>query len=125
MQALISRRIHVDLEESTEESAVKSSQPKTSNFNQKNIKIVSPKFLFANNIKFDLVFNSDSFTEIDFVNQKKYKKYLQKNSKILYSINHEYNRFKVSDFFNKTKLSNYSRNLYWLRRGYVEEIFRF
>ncbi len=101
------------------------SQPRTSNFNQKNIKIVSPKFLFANNIKFDLVFNSDSFTEIDFVNQKKYKKYLQKNSKILYSINHEYNRFKVSDFFNKTKLSNYSRNLYWLRRGYVEEIFRF
>lgn len=101
------------------------SKPKLSDFNKKNIKIISPEFLFSNHIKFDLVFNCDSFTEIDFKNQKKYQKYLQKNSKIFYSINHEYNRYKVGDFFKTKNLTEYSRNLYWLKRGYVEEKFKF
>lgn len=97
--------------------------PKKFEFLKKNIKIISPKLLFSNNFKFDLVFNSDSFTEIDYINQKKYQKYILKNSKIFYSINHENNAFKVSDFFKKSILLNYSKNLYWLRRGYVEEEF--
>ena len=101
------------------------SDPKKSDFNKKNIKIISPEILFSNKIKFDLVFNSDSFTEIDYVNQKKYEKYLKKNSKVFFSINHENNLYKVSDFFKKIDSSKYSRDLYWLRRGYVEEKFRF
>lgn len=101
------------------------SKPNKSDFNKKNIKIISPEFLFSNDIKFDLVFNSDSFTEIDFENQKKYQKYLKKNSNIFFSINHEYNHYKVSDFFKSKKLTEYSRNLYWLKRGYVEEKFQF
>ncbi len=101
------------------------SKPKLSNFYQKNIKVVSPQFLFSNNVKFDLVFNSDSFTEIDFINQKKYQKYLKKNSKIFLSINHENNHYKVSDYFDTKNPNKYSKNLYWLRRGYVEEIFKF
>jgi len=100
-------------------------KPKLSNFYKENIKLISPEFLFSKNIKFDLVFNSDSFTEIDFDNQKKYEKYLKKNSKVFFSINHEYNHYKVGDFFKTKKLSGYSRNLYWLRKGYVEEIFKF
>ena len=101
------------------------SKPKLSNFYKKNIKVISPEFLFSKNIKFDLVFNSDSFTEIDFANQKKYEKYLKKNTKIFLSINHEYNKYKVSDFFDTKNLNKYSRNLYWLRKGYVEEQFGF
>ena len=100
-------------------------KPRLSNFYRKNIKVISPEFLFSNDIKFDLIFNSDSFTEIDFKNQKRYKKYIEKNSKIFFSINHENNYFKVSDYFNSKNLSRYSKNLYWLRRGYVEEVFRF
>ncbi len=100
------------------------SDPKKSDFNKKNIKVISPEFLFSNNMKFDLVFNSDSFTEIDYENQKKYEKYLERNSKIFFSINHENNHYKVSDFFKKNS-SQYSRDLYWLRRGYVEEQFIF
>jgi len=99
--------------------------PKKFEFSKNNIKIISPKILFSNNFKFDLIFNSDSFTEIDYVNQKKYQKYILKNSKIFYSINHENNPFKVSDFFKKSNLLYYSKNLYWLRRGYIEEEFKF
>ena len=97
--------------------------PKKSDFKKKNIKIISPEFLFTNTLKFDLVFNSDSFTEIDLINQNKYKKYISKNSKLFYSINHENNNMRVRDFFKKINSLNYSRNLYWLRKGYVEEIF--
>ena len=98
-------------------------EPILSDFKKKNIKLISPEFLFSKNLKFDFVFNSDSFSEIDYVNQKKYVKFLKKNSKIFFSINHEYNQRKVSDFF-KTNNSNYSKNLYWLRKGYVEELFK-
>lgn len=99
--------------------------PKKFDFFKDNIKIISPKFLFSNNFKFDLVFNSDSFTEIDYINQIKYQKYILKNSKIFYSINHENNKYKVSDFFKNINLLDYSKNLYWLRRGYIEEEFKF
>ncbi|MDA8559402.1 hypothetical protein N9K62_00545, partial [Candidatus Pelagibacter bacterium] len=99
--------------------------PKKNDFKKKNIKIISPEYLFMNALKFDLVFNADSFTEIDLINQNKYKKYISKNSKIFYSINHENNNFKVRDFFKNINSLNYSRNLYWLRKGYVEEIFKF
>ena len=36
--------------------------------NSKKIKLISPKELFDSNEKFDLVFNSDSLTEIDYKN---------------------------------------------------------
>ena len=87
------------------------SKPKLSNFYQKNVKVVSPQLLFSNDVTFDLVFNSDSFTEIDFTNQKKYHKYLKKNSKIFFSINHENNYFKVSDYFDSKNIYEYSKNL--------------
>lgn len=99
------------------------SKPKKINFNQKNIKLISPEYLFSKNIKFDFVFNSDSFSEVDYFNQKRYTKYILKNSKIFFSINHEYNKYKVTNFFKIKNVNNYSKNLYWLRKGYVEEIF--
>ena len=101
------------------------SNPKITDFYKKKIKLISPEFLFSNQIKFDFVFNSDSFSEIDYANQKKYAKFLKKNSKIFFSINHEYNEYKVNDFFETNNNTKYSKNLYWLRKGYVEEIFKF
>ena len=101
------------------------SKPKIKDFKKKNIKIVSPEFIFSNKIRFDLIFNSDSFTEIDYKNQRRYKEYILRNSKIFFSINHEYNHYKVSDFFKTKNLDQYTRNLYWLKRGYVEEKFKY
>jgi len=99
------------------------SNPKVSDFNKNNIKLISPEFLFSKDLKYDLVFNSDSFTEIDYLNQKKYAIYIKKNSKIFFSINHEYNEYKVTDFFKTNNGKKYYKNLYWLRKGYVEELF--
>ena len=89
------------------------------------IKIVSSNYLFNDNNNFDLVFNSDSITEIDMLTQKKYINFIKKNSKYFYSINHESNKNKVIDLFDNIKIDETERNLYWLRKGYLEEHFKF
>ena len=95
--------------------------------NSKKIKLVSPKDLFDKNEKFDLVFNSDSLTEIDYKNQKKYINFIKKNSKNFYSVNHEKNKHTVFDLMNSLHSKNkfsYSKNIYWIDRRYLEEIFK-
>ncbi len=87
-------------------------------------KIISPETYFSSNVNFDLSFNADSLTEIDVNTQKKYINSFLLRSKLFYSINHEDNLLTVSSHFNNN-YESYSRNLYWLRRGYVEEIFAF
>ena len=89
------------------------------------IKIISPNYLFNNEEKYDLVFNSDSFTEIDTLSQVKYINFISENTKYFYSINHECNKNKVSDLFSKKKINEFNKNLYWLRKGYLEEHFKF
>lgn len=89
------------------------------------IKIVSPNYLFNNKIKYDLIFNSDSITEIDIISQIKYINFIKKNSKYFYSINHESNKNKVNDLFSEENIIEFDRNLYWLRKGYLEEHFKF
>ena len=89
------------------------------------IKIVSPNYLFNNRHEYDLVFNSDSFTEIDSLYQLKYVDFISQNTKYFFSINHESNKSKVSDLFSKIKINEFNKNLYWLRRGYLEEHFKF
>jgi hypothetical protein len=39
------------------------------------------------------------------------------------SINHERQRFTVRELFSKIGLTAASRAPYWMRRGYVEEVF--
>jgi len=81
--------------------------------------------LFKIQNKFDLVFNSDSLTEIDALNQKKYVNLIINNTKFFYSINHESNNTTVTNLFLKTNITEYDKTLYWLRRGYLEEQFKF
>jgi len=92
--------------------------------NENKFKIISPKTYFSNNISYDLCFNSDSLTEIDIDTQKKYANSILSRTKLFYSINHENNSLTVNSHFNNN-CKSYSRNLYWLRRGYVEEVFLF
>ena len=89
------------------------------------IKIISPNYLFNKNIKYDLIFNSDSITEIDSVNQNKYINFIKKNAKYFYSINHESNKNRINNLFSNTNILEVEKNLYWLRRGYLEEHFKF
>ena len=69
------------------------------------IKIISPNYLFNNEEKYDLVFNSDSFTEIDTLSQIKYVNFISEKTNYFYSINHECNKNKVSDLFSKKKIN--------------------
>ena len=92
--------------------------------NENKCKIISPKTYFSNNINYDLIFNADSLTEIDSDTQKKYINSFLSRTKLFYSINHESNLLTVYSHFNNNYKS-YSRNLYWLRRGYIEEVFSF
>lgn len=72
-----------------------------------------------------MIFNSDSITEIDSISQKKYVKFIKEKAKYFYSINHESNKNKVKDLFSEANASEYDRDLYWLRKGYLEEHFKF
>ena len=108
-----------------EENILNESQIQNKENLENKIKVVSPKFLFNNRTKYDLVFNSDSFTEIDTLSQIKYVDFIRENTKYFYSINHESNKNKVGDLFSKIKTKEFNKNLYWLRRGYVEEHFKF
>jgi len=92
--------------------------------NENKCKIISPKTYFSSNINYDLSFNADSLTEIDIDTQKKYINSFLSKTKLFYSINHEDNLLTVKSHFNNNYKS-YTRNLYWLRRGYVEEVFSF
>ena len=89
------------------------------------IKVISPEFLFKNNNKFDLIFNSDSLTEIDHLNQNKYSNFISNNSNFFYSINHESNKRTINDLFENKVIKEYEKNLYWLRKGYLEEYLKF
>ena len=89
------------------------------------IKIISSNYLFNNKTKYDLVFNSDSLTEIDYLTQNKYIDFIKKNANYFYSINHESNKEKVTNLFSKVNIREYDKNLYWLRKGYLEEHFKF
>jgi hypothetical protein len=92
--------------------------------NENKCKIISPKTYFSSNMNYDLSFNADSLTEIDIDTQKKYINSFLSKTKLFYSINHEDNLLTVNSHFNNNYKS-YTRNLYWLRRGYVEEVFSF
>jgi len=108
-----------------EKSILNERQIKKKDDFENKIKIVSPNYLFNNRHKYDLVFNSDSFTEIDSLYQGKYVDFISQNTKYFFSINHESNKSKVSDLFSKIKINELNKNLYWLRRGYLEEHFKF
>ena len=56
---------------------------------------------------------------------QKYEQGLTKeNVKYFYSINHESNKNKVNDLFSDVNVIEFDKNLYWLRKGYLEEHFK-
>jgi hypothetical protein len=69
--------------------------------------------------KFDIALNVDSMTEMSKVSALSYIDAIKRNGAPFISINHEFNKFTVSDLFGEPRL----RHPYWMRKGYVEELF--
>lgn len=70
--------------------------------------------------RFDIMVNADSMTEMTIAEAKKYIE--SDCSPLLLSINHEVNGFRVIEITKNKKKLKY-RNHFWLRPGYVEELY--
>jgi hypothetical protein len=96
------------------------------NSKKESVEIFPPESFFSSNEKFDLVVNVDSFTEMSLDTAKKYVNAISKITPCLMSINHEFNQFTVRELLvDLTNVREYSREPYWLRKGYVVEIVQF
>ncbi len=89
------------------------------------VKIVVPKTFLAETKTYDLVINVDSLPEMDFRVAQAYWNKIKASTNTFLSINHEANSFRVRDLLVKDLNSlNVQRGLYWMRKGYVEELIR-
>ena len=87
------------------------------------IKICTPQTFMDGNAKYDLIVNVDSLTEMDFSTAKGYWQKIKASTNLFLSINHEANPFRVQDLMaDDSPELDVSRGLYWMRRGYVEEV---
>jgi hypothetical protein len=72
------------------------------------------------------VLNVDSITEMDFQHAFDYVQKIRRCAARFLSINHEANPFSAKDLLSKCGARTRAlRYPYWLRKGYVEEIFSF
>ncbi len=87
------------------------------------IKICMPQTFLDEDKKYDLIVNVDSLTEMDILIAKGYWEKIKASTNIFLSINHEANPFRVQDLIAEDMPNlDVSRGLYWMRRGYVEEV---
>ncbi len=94
------------------------------NENEK-IKIIPAEVFFSSERNYDLIVNVDSLTELDITIAKHYLQKIGEVGRLFLSINHESNSFSVHSIWKESPyLNKLYRNPYWLRRGYVEELFK-
>ena len=90
------------------------------------IKIITPTDFLADKKMYDLIINADGFTEFDPNAAKVYWEKIETSTSIFLSINHEANAYRVKTLLDESSDTvDVERHLYWMRRGYVEEIVRF
>ena len=89
------------------------------------VKIVNPVRFFADErLKFDVVVNCDSLTELGKDEAIRYFRRTAERAPILFSVNHEVNPFRVVELNQELGLfDGVDRRPYWIRNGYVEEVF--
>ncbi len=93
---------------------------------QERIKILNPEEFLSSNNRYDLIINTDGFTEMDQNIARSYWKKIEKCTPIFLSINHENNSYRVRILIDESKnIISAERHLYWMRKGYVEEVVRF
>lgn len=87
---------------------------------------IVPPNAFPKDQRFDVVVNVDSMTEMPKETAEAYISVIKQVTNRFISINHEANPFTVAELLAKDPdVKHYIRNAFWLRRGYVEEIFEF
>lgn len=84
------------------------------------IKLYSPDTFLARRERYDLIVNVDSLTEIGWETASRYWKEIQGRAARFLSINHESNEFTVRQLPGRAPQARYP---YWMRRGYVEELY--
>lgn len=90
------------------------------------VRILPPPAFFAGTERYDLVVNVDSFTEMAPDTARGYVEEASRRTGRLLSVNHEYNRHRVFDLVKAFPAAAHAtRDPYWLRRGYVEELVTF
>ena len=89
------------------------------------VKILNPERFFADErLQFDLVINTDSLTELGRAVATRYFCRAAERSRVLFSVNHEVNEFRVIDLHRELCVfDSVDRRPYWMRNGYVEEVF--
>lgn len=89
------------------------------------IQILSPQTFINERNTYDLILNADSLTEMNLSTAKAYWKKIKSSTNMFLSINHEANAFCVQDLIAEDLPDiEVNRSLYWMRRGYVEELIK-
>jgi hypothetical protein len=88
------------------------------------IRVMPPSAFLDATDRYDLVVNVDSLTEMTRRTARTYCAAIKARSEIFLSINHEANDFTTREVCSAAGMSRACRNIYWLRAGYVEEVFR-
>jgi hypothetical protein len=86
------------------------------------IRILPPSAFLESNDRYDLVLNVDSWTEMPRETARQYVRAAESRASMIWSVNHEANRFTVRDLFSAASLKRVVRSPYWVRDGYVDEL---
>jgi hypothetical protein len=90
------------------------------------IRIYPPSWLASSDEKFGVALNADSITEMDTQHAMRYFREMGRRASVFLSINHEGYALRVRDLPSKCEIeTRVLRYPYWLRKGYVEEIYYF
>lgn len=87
------------------------------------VRILPPPVFLEGDDSYDLVVNVDSLTELAPDVARSYAEAIKTRAALFLSINHEHEAFTVRELFHQIGLTAASRAPYWMRRGYVEEVF--
>jgi hypothetical protein len=91
--------------------------------NETGVRIMPPPGFLQGDDRYDLVFNADSMTETTAQAARAYCEAIKARADLFLSINHEFNPVTVRDLCAGQGMTSIIRSPYWMRRGYVEEIF--
>jgi hypothetical protein len=86
------------------------------------ILIYPPTSFLDSSNTYDLAVNVDSITEMPMEIAKAYIKEISARASIFLSINHEFNNFTARELIIQSSPKRMTRNLSWLRRGYIDEV---
>lgn len=89
------------------------------------IKILTPQTFLDGEERYDLIVNVDGLTEMDISTAKSYWQKIKSSTNLFLSINHEANPFRVHALIAGDLYKfDVSRGLYWMRRGYTEDVIK-